>query len=53
MKIGGMTRTGGVYQPKELTEVEEMKRKGKEAPAEEPQRKKRVNEDDIGNLSNP
>lgn len=39
-------RTDRVYQLKELNEVEEKKRKGKEVLAEEPQRKKWVSEDD-------
>lgn len=36
-----------MYQPKDLIEAEEKKRKGKKALAEEPKRKKRVSEDDI------
>lgn len=48
LEIGGITKTRRVYQLKELAEAEEKekKRKGKEALAEEPQRKKRVDEDD-------
>lgn len=42
LEIGGITRTGRVYQPKEMNQAEEKKRKGKEVLAEEPQRKKRV-----------
>lgn len=46
LEIEGMSRASRLYQPKELTEVEEKKRKGKEALAEEAQRKKRASEDD-------
>lgn len=36
LEIEGMTRTGRAYQPKELTEADEKKIKGKEVLAEEP-----------------
>lgn len=46
LEIGGMTRSGCVYKPKDLAEAEEKKRKRKALLAEEQQKKKRVTDDD-------
>lgn len=41
-----MTRIGQVYKPEDLADVEERKRKGKDVMAEDPQRMKRVSEEE-------
>lgn len=46
LEIGGVTRTSRVYQPKDLTDPKENKRKGKEVLVGEPQRKKQVSKDE-------
>lgn len=42
LEIGGITRTGRVYQPREMNEADEKKRKGKEILAEEPRERKEL-----------
>lgn len=46
-QINGLTRTGQVHKPKDMIDGEERTGKGKKALAEEPQRKNRVDEEDI------